>query len=267
MIKTTQLHHTYQRGRVLVEALKGIDVIVDTVPFLAVIGETGSGKTTFTQHLNGLLKPTEGSVQVLDYVITSRKKEQKKVSYKELRNDVGMVFQFPEQQVFAATVLEDVMFAPLNFGATKQEAEQQAREILQLLQVEEELFEQPPFMLSGGQKRKVALAGVLVTSPKIVVLDEPFVGLDPKSRDELLSILKMYQVKTGASMIVISHDMDLVWQLCEQTIVFSEGNISYYGETKSLFLDDTKLRQLHLEKPTILAADQYVAMMRGDNYE
>lgn len=264
MIKATQLHHTYQRGRVLVDALKGIDITINTVPFLAVIGETGSGKTTFTQHLNGLLKPTEGTVQVFDYALTSRKKEQKKIPYKELRKDVGMVFQFPEQQVFAPTVLEDVMFAPLNFGASKIDAEKQAREILNLLQIEEALLTQPPFMLSGGQKRKVALAGVLVTTPKLVVLDEPFVGLDPKSRDELISILTTYQEKTGAMMIIISHDMDLVWQVCQQTIVFSEGNIVYQGDTKALFADDACLHKFHLEKPTILAADQYAAMIRGD---
>lgn len=267
MIKTTNLSHTYQRGKVIVEALKGVNTRIGENQFLAIIGETGSGKTTFTQHLNALLKPTDGEVEVLDYKIDSNKKKQKKIPYKSLRKDVGMVFQFPEQQVFARSVLEDVMFAPLNFGATIEEAQHAAKEILALLRVDESMHDQPPFLLSGGQKRKVALAGVLVTSPKIVVLDEPFAGLDPKSREELIEIMKMYQQKTGAMMLVISHDMDLVWNLCERTIVFKSGNIMFDGMTKDLFLDDALVHELAIEKPTILAAEQYLEAIRGDGNE
>lgn len=267
MIKTTQLHHVYQRGRVFVEALSNINISLSDTDFLAIVGETGSGKTTFTQHLNGLLKPTTGRVEVLSYQITDNKKEQKRIPYKHLRKDVGMVFQFPEQQVFAPTVLEDVMFAPLNFGETKEEALKQAKTILALLGVDETLHDKAPFMLSGGQKRKVALAGVLVTSPKIVVLDEPFAGLDPKSRDELIQILKRYQQKTNATMVIISHDMDLVWSLCNETVVFHEGEVVYSGSTEVLFLNDEYLKQYSLERPTILAADQYISEIRGDLHE
>lgn len=267
MIETKDVSHTYQRGRIIVEALKQITITVEKTEFLAIIGETGSGKTTFTQHLNGLLKPTSGVINVLDYTITNKKKEQKKIPYKLLRRDIGMVFQFPEQQLFAPTVLEDVMFAPLNFGSTKEEAKKQAMDILKTLQLDESLYEKAPFMLSGGQKRKVALAGVLVTKPQIVVLDEPFAGLDPRSRDELLVILKSYQQRTGAMMIIISHDMDLVWNLCQQTIVFQEGNVVYSGSTEVLFSNPTYVEQFHLEKPTILAAEQYVAALRGEQNE
>lgn len=267
MIKTVQLHHTYKRGRVFVNALNGIDLSIDKMPFLAIIGETGSGKTTFTQHLNALLKPSQGALNVLDYLITEDKKQQKKIMYKLLRKDVGMVFQFPEQQVFAPTVLEDVMFAPLNFGASKESAKQQAADILALLRVDESLHEKAPFMLSGGQKRKVALAGVLATSPKLVILDEPFAGLDPKSRDELVEILKIYQKKTEAMMIIVSHDMDLVWSLCATTIVFQAGSVVYQGDTKALFQDDERLQMYQLEKPTILAADQYIESLRGERDE
>lgn len=267
MIKTTQLHHLYQRGRVSVEALNDISVSIERTDFLAIIGETGSGKTTFTQHLNGLLKPTSGSVDILDYRITDKKKEQKRVEYKRLRKDVGMVFQFPEQQVFAPTVLEDVMFAPLNMGETKENAKVQAHDILQLLGVDAQLYDRPPFMLSGGQKRKVALAGVLVTRPQIVVLDEPFAGLDPRSRDELIQILKRYQEMTGAMMMIISHDMDLVWNLCQQTIVFQNAKVVYNGKTEELFRNDTLIKDYHLEKPTILVADEYALKLRGDQNE
>lgn len=267
MIETKNVSHVYQRGRIAVEALKDINISVSNTGFLAIIGETGSGKTTFTQHLNGLLKPTSGIVQVLDYTITHQKKAQKKIPYKLLRKDIGMVFQFPEQQLFASTVLDDVMFAPLNFGQTKEEAKKQAIAILELLQLDSSLYEKAPFMLSGGQKRKVALAGVLVTEPKIVVLDEPFAGLDPRSRDELLHILRTYQQKTGAMMIIVSHDMDLVWKLCQETIVFQEGRVVYSGKTEELFLNQAHVEAFHLEKPTILAAEQYVAQLRGERNE
>lgn len=267
MIRTDHLSHIYQRGRISVEALKDITVSIPKTDFLAIIGETGSGKTTFTQHLNGLLKPTSGVVEVLEYAITHLKKEQKKIKYKMLRKDIGMVFQFPEQQVFAQTVLEDVMFAPLNFGETKENAQAQAIEILKLLGIDEEFYDKAPFMLSGGQKRKVALAGVLVTSPKIVVLDEPFAGLDPRSRDELVQILKKYQKLTDAMMVIISHDMDLVWSLCEQTLVFRGGQVVYLGSTEILFKNTQYLEQYQLEKPTILAADEYAREMRGDRNE
>lgn len=267
MIEMKNVSHVYQRGRISVEALKDMNISVNKTKFLAVIGETGSGKTTFTQHLNGLLKPTVGIVQVLDYLITDKKKEQKKIPYKMLRKDVGMVFQFPEQQLFAPTILEDVMFAPLNFGETKEQAKMQAIEILQLLHIDQSLYEKAPFMLSGGQKRKVALAGVLVTRPKIVILDEPFAGLDPKSRDELLQILKTYQEMTDATMIIVSHDMDLVWNLCKETIVFQEARVVYSGSTEGLFQNEAYLNQFNLEKPTILAAQQYVAELRGGQHE
>lgn len=268
MIKSTNLEHTYVVGKQIDRALVDININVDGVGFVAVIGATGSGKSTFIQHVNGLLKPTSGIIEVLNTRITSNKKINKKINFKNLRKKVGLVFQFPEQQLFAKTVVEDVMFAPVNFGVNKDDARANAKKTLLSLGFEETVFEKAPFQLSGGQKRKVALAGILVTEPEIVILDEPFAGLDPKSRDELLFILREYQNKNNMLIIIVSHDMDLVWEIAERTIVFDAGEIKYFGSTQDLFQGQDEVRNMYnIALPVELAFAKYIKEVQGKVYE
>ncbi|MBS9339040.1 energy-coupling factor transporter ATPase [Fructobacillus sp. M2-14] len=221
----------YGAGKQTVPVLDDINTSLNDNQITAIIGQTGSGKSTFVQQLNALLLPSNGEVNVNGMIITNKTKE------KELgpvRAHVGMVFQFPEAQLFAPTVLEDVMYGPLNFGKTKEEAEAAAKKALQQVGLSEDYLEQSPFNLSGGQMRRVALAGVLAMDPETMVFDEPAAGLDPQGQKELLDLIRALK-EAGKTIVMISHQMEQVLALADRVIVMKDGKIAADETTEELF--------------------------------
>lgn len=221
--------------------------------FVMILGHTGSGKSTLVQHMNGLLFSTNGCVTVFDQKII----KSKKVKLKPIRQHVGLVFQFPEYQIFESTVLRDVMFGPLNFGKTKEEAEQLAKDACRLVGITDDLFENSPFNLSGGQMRRVAIAGTIACNPDVLILDEPTVGLDPKGKDELMNLLVEIQKQTHKSIIMITHDMNVVARFAKRVIVMNHGKLVYDGDKQQLFENEQLLKEFNLDLPipTMLAKD------------
>ena len=208
---------------------------------------TGSGKSTLVQHMNGLLLATSGRVEVFNInVIRS-----KKIKLKPVREHVGLVFQFPEYQIFESTVLEDIMFGPKNFGKSKEEAKQLAIQAAHRIGINDEILERSPFTLSGGQMRRVAIAGAMAINPDILILDEPTVGLDPKGKDELMNLLVHMHNETHKTIIMISHDMDIVASYAKRILVMDQGKLIYDGDKKGLFADEEFLRQHNLDLPVI----------------
>lgn len=215
--------------------------------FVMIVGHTGSGKSTLVQHMNGLLLATSGRVEVFNInVIRS-----KKIKLKPVREYVGLVFQFPEYQIFESTVLEDIMFGPKNFGKSKEEAKQLAIQAAHRIGINDEILERSPFTLSGGQMRRVAIAGAMAINPDILILDEPTVGLDPKGKDELMNLLVHMHNETHKTIIMISHDMDIVASYAKRILVMDQGKLIYDGDKKGLFADEEFLRQHNLDLPVI----------------
>lgn len=215
--------------------------------FVMIVGHTGSGKSTLVQHMNGLLLATSGRVEVFNInVIRS-----KKIKLKPVREHVGLVFQFPEYQIFESTVLEDIMFGPKNFGKSKEEAKQLAIQAAHRIGINDEILERSPFTLSGGQMRRVAIAGAMAINPDILILDEPTVGLDPKGKDELMNLLVHMHNETHKTIIMISHDMDIVASYAKRILVMDQGKLIYDGDKKRLFADEEFLRQHNLDLPVI----------------
>ena len=215
--------------------------------FVMIVGHTGSGKSTLVQHMNGLLLATSGRVEVFNInVIRS-----KKIKLKPVREHVGLVFQFPEYQIFESTVLEDIMFGPKNFGKSKEEAKQLAIQAAHRIGINDEILERSPFTLSGGQMRRVAIAGAMAINPDILILDEPTVGLDPKGKDELMNLLVHMHNETHKTIIMISHDMDIVASYAKRILVMDQGKLIYDGDKEGLFADEEFLRQHNLDLPVI----------------
>ena len=230
-IKFEKVGHIYKGIKTSVAAIKGIDLTINEQDeFIVVCGKTGSGKSTLVQHLNALLLPTEGNLFVLGQKLPPEKRE--KINH--LRQKVGLVFQFPEYQLFDETVLKDIMFGPLNFKVTKEEARIKAIEAANLVKIDESLFDKSPFQISGGQMRRVAIAGILSMSPKILVLDEPTRGLDPLGRNEVMEIFTSLN-KEGKTIIMITHDMDLISQYAKRVVVLKDGQIVFDGKKEDLF--------------------------------
>lgn len=227
------------------KALSDINLSIKDNTITAVVGHTGSGKSTLLQLFDGLLKPTMGKIVVDDFELTHSTKNK---GLKPLRKDVGIVFQLPENQLFAETVLQDVMFGPKNFGYSEEQAEQQAKKWLKKVGISEELFSRSPFDLSGGQMRRVAIAGVLAYEPKMLCLDEPAAGLDPAGKEEILNIFKAYHAE-GHGVILISHDMNDVANFAEEVIVMDDGKVLKHDKVKNIFSDPTWLKKHHLDEP------------------
>ena len=253
-ITLQQVSYTYQantpfEGR----ALFGVDLEIVEGSYTALIGHTGSGKSTILQLLNGLNVPTAGSVIIDEMVITPTSVNK---DIKQVRKKVGLVFQFPESQVFDETVLKDVAFGPQNFGVSKEEAEATAREKLALVGIDEELFERSPFELSGGQMRRVAIAGILAMEPSVLVLDEPTAGLDPAGRKELMAIFKELH-RSGMTIVLVTHLMDDVANFADYVYVLEKGKLVRSGQPATVFqeVDFMESIQLGVPKVTKFAAN------------
>lgn len=247
-IHLQEVSYTYQAGTPFEgRALFGLDLEIVDGSYTALIGHTGSGKSTILQLLNGLNIPTSGSVIVDDMVInaTSDKK-----GIKQVRKKVGLVFQFPESQVFDETVLKDVAFGPQNFGISQEEAEKIAREKLALVCISEELFERSPFELSGGQMRRVAIAGILAMEPNVLVLDEPTAGLDPAGRQELMDIFKQLHAN-GMTIVLVTHLMDDVANYADWVYVMEKGKLIRSGKPRDVFQEVEFLETIQLGVPKI----------------
>jgi len=228
--------------------------ISDKDEFIAIVGKTGSGKSTLIQHMNALKLPSKGNVKVFDSVITPKKNKNPKL--KKIRKRVGFVFQFPEYQLFEETVLKDIMFAPLNFGFSKEDAKKNAIKTLKLLHIEK-IANKSPFSLSGGQMRKVAIAGILSYSPDIILLDEPTRGLDPKGGEEIMEIFYNLHKETHKTFVMITHDMDIVYKYATRVIVLNDTKITFDGNTEDLFSSDI-YKNNHLSKPEVLKLIDYL---------
>ncbi len=229
------------------EALHDINLSIEKGDFVALVGRTGSGKSTLVQHINGLLSPSQGRVIVNGFT-NERKKKHKSKEINDLRRNVGLVFQFPENQLFEETVEKDVAFAPKNFGCSNEEALQKAHEALRKVGLGEEFYKRSPFELSGGEKRRVAIAGVLAFEPSLIVLDEPTAGLDPEGAEEIMNLFKKVHDE-GATIVLVTHDMNLVYSYCEKVIVMESGRVVKITDPISLFSED--LETYSLESPLL----------------
>ena len=255
---------TYQEGTPLAStALSDVSLTIEDGSYTALIGHTGSGKSTILQLLNGLLVPSQGSVRVFDTLITSTSKNK---DIRQIRKQVGLVFQFAENQIFEETVLKDVAFGPQNFGVSEEDAEQIAREKLALVGIDESLFDRSPFELSGGQMRRVAIAGILAMEPAILVLDEPTAGLDPLGRKELMNLFKKLH-QSGMTIVLVTHLMDDVAEYASQVYVMEKGRLVKGGKPSDVFQDVVFMEEVQLGVPKITAfckrlADRGVSFKR-----
>ncbi|MEF9941951.1 MAG: energy-coupling factor transporter ATPase [Lachnospiraceae bacterium] len=228
------------------QALKDISFEIPQGEFVGVIGHTGSGKSTLIQHFNGLMKATSGALYYENENIY-----QEKYDMKNLRNQVGLVFQYPEHQLFEVDVLKDVCFGPRNQGLSEEESIARAKEALELVGFPEEYYTQSPFDLSGGQKRRVAIAGVLAMRPKVLVLDEPTAGLDPKGRDDILDQIALLHEKSDMTVILVSHSMEDIAKYVERIIVMNQGSVMYSGTPKEVFSHYKELERVGLSAPQV----------------
>ena len=251
-IKFKELSYIYNRNMPYANtALDNINLEIKEGIITAIIGETGSGKSTLVEHLNALLLPTLGSVEVCYHEIFPEKK--KNSNLKELRKNVGLVFQFSEYQLFEETILKDVAFGPKNFGYSEEESLKRAASALKLVGIGEDLYNVSPLEISGGQKRRVAIAGIIAIDPKVIVLDEPTAGLDPKGSKEIIDLFIAMNRKLNKTIIIVSHDMDMVYNYSTETVVLTKGKIAYSGRTIDLFNDKEKLKELNLLEPQIVS--------------
>ena len=255
---------TYQEGTPLASAaLSDVSLTIEDGSYTALIGHTGSGKSTILQLLDGLLVPSQGSVRVFDTLITSTSKNK---DIRQIRKQVGLVFQFAENQIFEETVLKDVAFGPQNFGVSEEDAEQIAREKLALVGIDESLFDRSPFELSGGQMRRVAIAGILAMEPAILVLDEPTAGLDPLGRKELMNLFKKLH-QSGMTIVLVTHLMDDVAEYANQVYVMEKGRLVKGGKPSDVFQDVVFMEEVQLGVPKITSfckrlADRGVSFKR-----
>ena len=244
-IKVEGLRHVYSAGTPFERvAIDGISLTIEPGQLVGIIGHTGSGKSTFIQHLNALLQPTAGKVYCGGKDINADK-----YSRKAVKAQVGLVFQYPEYQLFEETVYKDIAFGPRNMKLGEDEIDARVREAADFAGVDEELFERSPLELSGGQKRRVAIAGVIAMRPGVLVLDEPTAGLDPEGCRQILANIMRYKEKTGSSVLIVSHNMDDVARLAERILVFSNGGIVMDGRPDEVFSQPEKLMEIGLSVP------------------
>ena len=240
-----KINYYYGKGTAFeTAALKNISLTIPDGEFIGLIGHTGSGKSTLIQHMNGLIKADSGNIYY-----NGRDIYDKDFKMTELRRKVGLVFQYPEHQLFEATVIKDVLYGPTNMGLDKLKAEVMAYGALKAVGIGEDLIDASPFELSGGQKRRVAIAGILAMSPEILILDEPTAGLDPMGRFEILNLLKVIHEAKGITVVLVSHSMEDVAEFAERLIVIDDGEIKYDDEPRKVFAHTEELRNMGLEIP------------------
>lgn len=248
MMKINNLNYIYNPNTPFEKkALDNVNLKIDEGEFIGLIGHTGSGKSTLVQHLNGLMKPTSGDI-IIDGVNITKKDG----SLKEIRQKVGLVFQYPEHQLFEETIYKDIAFGPRNLGLSEEEVHNRVKESMESVGLDfEELKDRSPFELSGGQKRRVAIAGVIAMKPKILVLDEPTAGLDPRGRDEILGEIQKLYEKEGITIILVSHSMEDVAKLVDRILVMHRGKVEMDGKTREVFSRANELEKLGLGVPQI----------------
>ncbi|AWE09057.1 energy-coupling factor ABC transporter ATP-binding protein [Lysinibacillus sp. 2017] len=258
-IQLQQVSYAYSKGTPFEKyALHDVDLSVKSGTYQAIIGHTGSGKSTILQHFNGLLKPTSGTVKIGDRMIVANKKAKE---LKPIRQKVGIVFQFPEHQLFEETVLKDIMFGPMNFGVSEELAEKRARELITLVGLPDSVLEKSPFDLSGGQMRRVAIAGVLAMEPEVIVLDEPTAGLDPRGQKEIMDLFYDLHQKRGLTTILVTHSMEDAARYADKIAIMHEGRCVLTGEPRELFTDIETLSNYRLEPPRIVRFQQKIEKM------
>ncbi|MBS2967362.1 energy-coupling factor ABC transporter ATP-binding protein [Metabacillus sp. KIGAM252] len=241
------LEHTYNpRTPFEKRAIYNMDLHIKSGSYTAIIGHTGSGKSTLLQHLNGLLKPTAGSITIGDRTIKAKEKAK---HLKSVRKKVGIVFQFPEHQLFEETVEKDIMFGPMNFGVSEEAARERAREMSRLVGLPSEVLDRSPFDLSGGQMRRVAIAGVLAMNPEVIVLDEPTAGLDPKGRHDIMELFYRLHREKGLTTILVTHSMEDAARYAEELIVLHQGTIHLKGTPQEVFSSSGKITEAGLRLP------------------
>lgn len=246
-IKIENVNYVYGEGTAYeIHALKNINLVIPDGQFVGLIGHTGSGKSTLVQHLNGLIKATSGHIYYDGQDIYADK-----YPMRELRSKVGLVFQYPEHQLFEIDVLTDVCFGPKNLGSSAEEARKKAKEALRIVGMGEEYYDRSPFELSGGQKRRAAIAGVLAMEPKVLILDEPTAGLDPRGRDEILDEISRLQKNWGITVILVSHSMEDVARYVDRIIVMNQGEVRYDGTPKEVFGHYRELEEIGLAAPQV----------------
>lgn len=257
-IKAENLRHVYSAGTPFEKvAIDGINVTIPQGQLVGIIGHTGSGKSTFIQHLNALLQPSSGRVFCGGQDINADK-----ISRRDVKWKVGLVFQYPEYQLFEETVYKDIAFGPRNMKLGEEEIDRRVREAASFVGVDEELFESSPLELSGGQKRRIAIAGVIAMRPEVLILDEPTAGLDPAGCEQILENICDYREKTGATVLIVSHNMDDVARLSERIIVFDHGKIAMDGTPEEIFSQPERLISMGLTVPHSTAVAMELRRLR-----
>lgn len=247
VIRTEHLSHVYSEGTPFVKmAIQDVNLSIEEGEMVGVIGHTGSGKSTLIQHLNGLLKPTSGKIY-----IDGEDMWADKAKLREIRFKVGLVFQYPEYQLFEETVYRDIAFGPKNMGLSEEEVDKQVRQAAAFVNVTEEMMNKSPFELSGGQKRRVAIAGVLAMNPKVLILDEPTAGLDPKGRDRILGQIQEYQQDQKNTVLIVSHSMEDVAKFAKKVLVMNQSKVFMYDDTEKVFEHASEIEQMGLAVPQV----------------
>lgn len=253
--------YSYSLGTPFVhKALENITLTIEEGTFVSIIGQTGSGKSTLLQHLNALLLPSAGTVIIGDRRLEAGTKIK---NLKDIRKKVGIVFQFPEHQLFDETVLKDVMFGPLNFGVSEEEARELALEALKMVGLSEEFYEKSPFDLSGGQMRRVAIAGVLAMQPDCIVLDEPSAGLDPRGRKEMMEMFYSLHKEKGVTTVLVTHTMEDASTYADKIIILNKGKVVKEGTPKEIFSHTEELVGMSLDVPDVIKFQQQVESIIG----
>lgn len=247
VLETKNLSHIYSEGTTSrVDAIRDICLKIDKGELVGVIGHTGSGKSTLIQHFNGLLKGSSGVVMLEGKDIWQDKKNIRQVRFK-----VGICFQYPEYQLFEETVYKDIAYGPTNMKLSKEEIDKRVRSTIKFVGLDESYLEKSPFELSGGEKRRVAIAGVMAMEPEILILDEPCAGLDPKGRDTVLGLIQQYQKNTDSTVLVVSHSMEDISKIASKVLVMNKGQLAYYDSVDEVFSHSEELREMGLNIPEI----------------
>lgn len=247
VLKVVDLSYTYSRGTPFsYDAIKNVSLSVEKGEIVGIIGHTGSGKSTLIQHINGLIKTTKGKIFLNGVDIWENPD-----AIKEIRFKVGLVFQYPEYQLFDETVYDDISFGPKNMGLSEDEIKQRVLQAARHLGIDDELLKKSPFDLSGGEKRRAAIAGVLAMQPEVLILDEPMAGLDPKGRDTLISFIKQYRAETGATILIVSHSMEDMAKIADRLLLMNKGEIAMFDTVSNVFSHSKLLVDIGLDVPQV----------------